>query len=205
MEWIASNRDFLNVILNAGMLLVWIVYAQVFFLRWRRGKLPVLIISATTTRDFHAECLICNMAEQACFIEAIGVCLRSNDSREEIVFLNDIRGRLTEGEETGQLDERTLQGPLKSGQMVSLGSFRELAGRTGSHTGEDFQKVDEFEVRIIAYYGAHRRPFGALRTFRRRGDDSQGIIPAQHFTHHLYSRSDTRQVSGWLKEFYGES
>ena len=38
MEWIASDSDVLNAILNAGMLLVWVVYAQLFFLSWRRGR-----------------------------------------------------------------------------------------------------------------------------------------------------------------------
>jgi hypothetical protein len=205
MEWIASHSDVLNVILNAGMLLVWVVYAQLFFLSWRRGKLPVLLISATTTRDLQGECLVCNMAEQSCFIEAVGVCLRSDGSDEQTIFLNDIRGRLKEGEETGRLDEWTLQGPLEPGQMVSLGSFRELTVRTRNRTSEGFPGVDEFEVRIIAYYGAQRRPFGAVRTFRIRGDDGESFAPGQHFTRHLYSGSDAEQVTGWLKEFYGES
>lgn len=84
--------------------------------------------------------------------------------------------------------------------MVSLGSFRELTRRTKNRISEGFPGVDELEVRIIAYYGAQRGPFGAVRTFRICGDERESFVLGHHFTRHLYSGSDAEQVTEWLKE-----
>lgn len=90
MEWIEANSETVNILLNLGMLLVWIGYAQLFFFQWLQQRRPMLVVSASSTKDLNAECLICNMAHRVCFIEVISLCMKPAGGGGIVTYLKDL-------------------------------------------------------------------------------------------------------------------
>ena len=207
VNWVSEHSDVLNVLLNGAMLLVWTAYANLFFLMWRRGRLPALLVTLTTTLEDEAEFVLCNMAEETCFLESIALCLKTRDGEGTLVFLNDLPDRSGKRRDTPEHSSPALaQQPLKNGERRSCGASRELLRKAAESCSLELENVRDVEIRAIAYYGVRRRAFGAIREFRLIADgQNPRLQPKSHFTRHLTSRREREEVDRWLGQFYRES
>ncbi|TNC60456.1 hypothetical protein FHG71_22030, partial [Rubellimicrobium roseum] len=71
LDWLSANSDAVNVVLNLAMLLVWIVYLQVFVSSYRRQRRANILISVGGGSGLDARCLVSNMSEGAIYIRSL--------------------------------------------------------------------------------------------------------------------------------------
>ena len=70
-KWIVEHHQVLSVLASLGSVVIWLVYAQLLYLGFRRQRSPRLIINRGRNKDINALCLISNMSAESVFIEYI--------------------------------------------------------------------------------------------------------------------------------------
>lgn len=173
--FISQNNQTLNMLLNALMLVVWAFYLQLLFNENRRQKRPRILINRSAGHDLLANCVITNMSAEPIYLEAVVLTLRPGGGTN-VCSLTDLETLAKEPDS----DPRTVwfQGPLSSGEYLTLGSFRNLlreANGWSPGSGEDacdISWVKAFEMTVIATYGPDNAPVGTRRTFRREVNDA---------------------------------
>src|SRR5690606_25677631 len=70
-EWMSQRQEFLNLLVNLGMLVVWIAYLQLFLANFRRQRRPNILINFGAGSGLSARCLVSNMSSEAIYIESI--------------------------------------------------------------------------------------------------------------------------------------
>lgn len=195
MEWLKTHADVLNVTANFLILLVWLFYAQLLYLNFKRQRRPRLLINrgGSKDKDKNALCLISNMSSEAIYTTHIIAALYT----EAAEFTCDVTEYEAPGE-IGQdvsLSDSTRQGPLSSGGFSHIGTFNNIIRRVanahgiemrGDHPAADTRFL-KLEIRIVAVYGSEDTPVGAYRSFRFiEGGDY--LVPESY---------DTKRLSKW--------
>ncbi|QCF25782.1 hypothetical protein [Hydrocarboniclastica marina] len=204
LDWIKNNSELLMVVANFGTLLIWLFYAQLLFLGYRRERRPrILINKGVGAADLDAPCLICNMSKEPVFVQSILVELATNDGRY-LTSATDTE----EGEQDTtktSIGRRTRQGPLESGVCLEVPSFRILLQKGADAAGVELQdglpvdpevKLEKLTVTVVAIYGPEDDPFGAERVFGLDCEDRQRVRlrPETLDTERLNSRLDKRRL-----------
>ncbi|WP_099865372.1 hypothetical protein [Pararhizobium haloflavum] len=170
MNWLNDNSQALNTLLNAGMLLIWLLYFQLLYLSFRAQKRPNLLINRSAGNDARSHCLISNMSASAVYVQAILLDM-SSGGRHWTATISDMQ-TLGSDETASQAMERTKQGPLKEGDFMDIGSFEDLVDtaigvRSSSTEGpNDISDVDTLTVTVAAVYTSKNTLIGAHRSFR---------------------------------------
>ena len=58
ISWISQNSDWLQVVLNASMVIVWLVYLQVFLSGFRRQRRSDILITLGAGAGLNARCFV---------------------------------------------------------------------------------------------------------------------------------------------------
>lgn len=74
IEWVMENQQLITLLISASTLLVWVFYAQLLLLNFRRQRKPSLIINRGAGRGLGSLCLISNMSADPMFISQLVVC-----------------------------------------------------------------------------------------------------------------------------------
>ncbi|MGO1462210.1 MAG: hypothetical protein ACTHYN_09705 [Marinobacter sp.] len=185
-DWIAEHQKVLSVLASLGSVIIWLVYAQLLYLGFRRQRSPRLIINRGRNKNINALCLISNMSAEAIFIEYIIAELKTSEgtiTMDVTDFEQEYdegdedpegkRGRSTLNQRSISVMNNTWQGPLESGGFLHIGTFSELiqrlAGDEGIRMQENVPEGDlEFTrltLRLIGIYGPENMPIGAERSF----------------------------------------
>jgi hypothetical protein len=206
-----KHADLVNIVINFSMLLVWLLYAHLLFNNYRRQRRPRLLINQGAGQRMRTRCLICNMSEEAIFVEFVLAVLRT-DRGERLLPVTDEQTD-EGGEEVAYSERGTRQGPIRSGDCRDVGSFEELY-RCASHTslegvddeqptplGRD-ERPYELEVQVVSIYGSEDLPVGAKRTFKILDyEDHLDVRPASVDTQSYLSRRDRRRMQALLQRF----
>ncbi len=207
-RWIAEHHQVLSVGASFGSLLVWLVYAQLLYLGFRRQRSPRLIINRGRNKDINALCLISNMSAESVFIEYIIAELETSDGTIAM-DVTDFEQEYNEGDEDDEqrtrpsqtqlslnATENTRQGPIEPGGFIHIGTFCELVQRLARDEGIQMagdvpQGTLEFHrltLRLIGIYGPEHMPVGAERSFDLRVSGNQfGLRPESWDTKQLAS------------------
>ena len=127
IEWIKDNQGVVSVGVSIATLLIWIIYAQLLYLGFRRQRTPRMLINRGRKKDLDALCIISNMSQEAIYVEYILAKLET--SRGTVVMdVTDFEQEFTDEDSESQesrrketpitpqeLRENTRQGPLLSG------------------------------------------------------------------------------------------
>ncbi|SDH16369.1 hypothetical protein [Pelagibacterium luteolum] len=165
-EWIANNSDVINALSSAAMLLVWLGYLQVFLHSYRRQIRPKIVINRAAGSTLDASCFVSNMSSDAIYIESVIVTLRSTSKRYTLAVTD-----LEELEDSAPADprQRTLQGPLGSGDYTSIGTFGDLIARAERAEGTSWSDPENeavlLDVTVIADHASEELLIGAQRRF----------------------------------------
>ena len=160
---LAENRQTINTVINALMLLVWTFYFQMLFNAHRRGMRPKLLINRSAGQNLDAQCVISNMSAGTVYLEAVVMCLTVGDETHEC-SLTDLSNLVKAPE--GDKRSHWFQGPLTSGEFISLGGFDKLLENCTEQHELDMSNVSEFDLLVVATYGPSEHPAGARRKFR---------------------------------------
>lgn len=198
LEWISRHSNILSVITNAGMLVVWLVYAQILLSSFLRQRKPRVIINRGRGRDLDAEIMVSNMSQEAVLILCLQAVIET-DSGSFVRTVTDVRSH-DEHDPAGKTYPVTSQGPLASGSYMRLGSFRKVAewASPGAEHGEAWRT---FGIRVIFLYGSEDHPICAYRHFALEDEDSgMRVRPLTLDTPELRSRRHRRRIERWLQE-----
>lgn len=197
LDWLKENSQVINILVNTGMLLVWIFYAQLLLSSYLRQRRPQVLINQTKGNDFDSEIMVSNMSEQSVFIEGVVAVVETS---EETFSRQVTDATVDDEDEPEQTRRATSQGPLPAGASMRLGTFRRLARwiTAGSDSIEGWGII---EIRLIFRYGSEDHPIGVWRRFRLEdGDDGCRIWPDTLLTQRSSGWRGRRQVSRWLKD-----
>lgn len=217
LDWISQHSDVLSVFTNFGTLLIWLVYAQLLYLGFRRQRRPRLIINRGKKKDINALCIISNMSAEAIFIEYIIAELKTSKGTI-IMDITDFEQEYSDEEESfdeegnrqrrtltqGNVSDNTRQGPLDSGDFMHIGSFDGLIkrlAREGSIEMDGHRPKDsdlQFEcltIRLIGVYGSEDMPVGSERSFDFIDNEHYcSLVPATWDTKRLASFRQRRKL-----------
>lgn len=215
-DWIADHQKVLSVCASLGSVIIWLVYAQLLYLGFRRQRNPRLIINRGRNKDINALCLISNMSAEAVFIEYIIAELETSEGTITM-DVTDFEQEYNEGDEDpdGQrrqssanyqslnVTDNTRQGPLQSGGFLHIGTFCELIHRLARDEGIQMQRhtpqgdleFTRLTLRLIGIYGPEDMPIGAERSFDLAySTDSLSLRPTSWDTKRLASLWQRRKL-----------
>lgn len=190
MAWLQQNATLISALASTGMMLIWVVYAWLFYQGFRRQIGSKLFIHEAGGGEPRSVCLLVNLSKEpvhvVCALAARG---------DSTVRLRDLSGddKLT-------AVQRTKQGPLDTGESMNLGAFEDICSelaRACEAPGDDRHYL--VEIRVAAMHGYRDWPIGASRGFWIDSRTSQ-VQPASFDTRQLRSRTQARTVRGWIEQ-----
>ncbi|MCQ4257827.1 hypothetical protein [Stutzerimonas stutzeri] len=215
IDWLKDNHQLLTLGISACTLLVWVFYAHLLLLNFRRQRKPSLIINRGAGRGLSSLCLISNMSAEPMFINQLVVSIETSKGPLEL-DVTDIRQSIdseTAASPDLSIGQTTHQGPLRSGEYVQVGTFQGMLEAVARRHGVELNgyrpagdwQFNALEIRAVAFYGPERHPMGVLRRFKLadQGEPDCALIPESPFTQQLLSRRDRRKVRQWLTESIG--
>ena len=201
-QWLSENSDALNVLANAGMLIVWLTYLQVFLAGYRRERRAKILVNRGGGTDLRARCLLSNMSAEPIYIQSIVARLETAEA-SALCQLTDLENL---DEDAGPSDPmRALkQGPLGAGSFIDIGTFedvvRETIGRVAPGDPEAWRRrLQAIEITVVAVYGPDELLAGAERRFECRAEgESIQLRPTSIGTSQIRSRHARRQLENML-------
>lgn len=198
LDWLSQNSEVVNTLLNAGMLLVWLLYAQLLLSSYRRQQRPQVLINQIKGYDMNSEIMVSNMSEQSIFIMRVVAVVETGEES----FVREVTDVMVDDEDDPeQIRRATSQGPLPGGGTMRLGTFRRLVRwiTTESETVDEWSVI---EIRLIFRYGSDDYPIGVWRRFQLEdaedGDVECKIRPATLVTKRVSNWRGRRKVRRWL-------
>ena len=200
LNWIANHQGPLSVMINAGMLAIWVLYAQLLLRDYRRKLRPKILINQSLGTALKSHCLICNMSEQSFYISLVIAELTTKDTTYHC-SVTDLE--VNEGDSTKNV---TIQGPVKGGDYRDIGAFNNIVQRAFEENALDEpaqQQAQHLTLYIIGIYGSENQAVGASRKFCF-GTDKQGnscLNPVHIDTNNLTGRRHQRKIRHWLEDY----
>ena len=202
LDWIEQHHETLSVLVNAGMLVVWVAYLQLFLANYKRQTQPKILINIGAGRSIDGRCLVSNMSSEAIYIESLIAILETTEGQwmcpvtdaQELADKKDLRSK-------------TVQGPLKQGEVMDVGSFRDLVQHVVQESECPVPAENEFpeglaalEIQAVADFGPEDLLVGAKRRFdlvRKDGAWALGMHTPQ--TEQIRSRGERRRIRRLLE------
>ena len=210
IEWIMNNQQLISLLISTSTLLVWVFYAQLLLLNFRRQRKPSLIINRGAGKGLGALCLISNMSAEPMFINQLVVSVDTSRGPLQLDVTDIWQSMDGDAAPDLVIHQTTHQGPLRSGEFIHIGTFQSMLRRVAELNGIeliDHRPVGDWEfrsmeIRAVAFYGPERHPIGVLRRFHLRdaAEAECRLAPETPFTRQLISRKDRREVRRWLTE-----
>ena len=203
-ELISANSDLLNLIANWAMVLIWVVYLQVFLRSFRRQTLPKIVINRAAGSSLDAACFVSNMSSDAIYVESVLVELECGEKRSATA-VTDFEP--CDGESDNPDPKlRTYQGTLPPSHYTSLGTFEYLITSVCRRTGHDVDVLKSsspilVEITILADYASENLLIGARREFRATWVDGHWKLKAETpDTHQIRSPRERRRIYSMLAD-----
>lgn len=208
MNWIASHLALISTFVSSATLFVWIFYAHLLHKSFARGERPLVLIHQAGGMGPGSSCLVVNLSRQPLHVVNVHFILRTENHRF-LLRLNEFQ-RITSSDERNWARENVMkEGPLDSGDFLSLGDFSSmLEGARSDDDGRDerqdqelAEKTEAFEIRVTAMFSAFDRPIGAIRRFAVSAEGEEiSLIPKSPLTEQLTSFRQRRRVHQWLSD-----
>ena len=223
-DWISQHQKLLSLIINFGTLLIWLVYAQLLYLGFRRQRRPRLIINRGKKKDINALCIISNMSAESVFIEYIIATLDTSQGQivmdvtdfEQQYGADDSGGNEEENRKPrrvlndSSVRENTRQGPLGSGDFLHIGTFYDLIVRMARDEGIEMENhrpkgdltLDRLTIRLVGIYGPEDMPIGAERSFTLSDNGAYcSLVPESWDTKRMASMRQRRGLRKQIQHF----
>ncbi|EPX82362.1 hypothetical protein [Salipiger mucosus] len=197
-SWMQDNTALLNALSSIAMLVIWLAYLQLFLTSFLRSNRAVVHIGMATEGHNDGRCLVSNMSADSLYILGIMVELECKGE----VYRSLVTDRIEADEPLGgDFRERTNQGPLKGGEAVDIGSFRNIGERVARNTQRDIRLDDcdwiEFTV-MVAAQQAHKI-YGGKKRYEIEGEaGSLSFRSADILTSQIRSFTERRRLRRML-------
>lgn len=206
MAWLYAHADLVTAAATVGLLAVWIAYANLFYQDYKRERMPLILIDQMSGPGTEATCTLANVSARAVYLECVLAVATLADRKLTAPVTDHEVESFDEPER--RIVARMRQGPLASGQLISVGSIRELAQhalRTDRDGAPGLDSVESLEIRVAVTMGTEDEPIGATKRFDVDFTQSgHGTArPARLGTRQLRSRRARRAVRSWITDAYG--
>lgn len=202
LAWASENANTISALASVSTLVVWIFYAHLLYRDYSSRHRPRLIIHQAPGGSANARCLLVNMSSGplnvACvtavaYVDGTAIKLQIDDYEHVASDVTD--------DQKERIATLSKQGPINSGDFLSLGTFGDLLQKFKSIGKQGSNKIEELEVRAVAFFGAQDEPIGATRRFlvEHNGTETQ-LKPTTLHTQQLHSWLQRRRVNTWLQE-----
>ncbi|WP_041523046.1 hypothetical protein [Gilvimarinus agarilyticus] len=200
LDWIAKNQGPLSVLINAGMLGIWVLYAQLLLRDYRRKLRPKILINQSLGTALQSHCLICNMSEQSFYVSLVLADLTIDDQAYRC-SVTDLE--IHEAEQTKNI---TIQGPIKGGDYRNIGAFNNIvqgALKANDLDEQMLQQAQKLTLYVIGIYGSENQAVGAKREFCFDTDHHGDIClnPTHIDTDNLTGRRHQKKIRRWLEDY----
>ncbi|MFV8571276.1 hypothetical protein ACNQ6O_08720 [Marinobacter sp. SBS5] len=209
-EWFGANAQWISPVTSIGTMMIWIFYAQLLYSSYaRQTRARILINRAVGDEGMDSPCLVCNMSSESVYVYFVMVRVETTDG-DFFVPATDC-GHASAERDHADLKTRTHQGPLESGSCMQLCSFKETLDRAAWLASAPIKdgrpttpEVDltAMEYHVVCIYGSDKRPFGAIRRFEIKRDDSDqySLVATTTDTQKRSSLRYQKQISQWLQK-----
>lgn len=198
-DWISQNVELLSLLVQFGMLAVWVIYLQVFLFSYKRQTRSKIVINRGAGVDLDARCLISNMSSDAMYIESILASVEAEQG-EWRCAVTDIESSSEHRPDDPK--KLTHQGPLASGEYMDIGSYRELLERAVDGRGrleavlKDLTGPVIAQIQVVADYASEDLLVGARRRFKLEPQEQGWLLePQDGGTKQVRSRRERRKIS----------
>jgi hypothetical protein len=189
-DWLEQHYNALSAFFNFLTLVVWTFYLQIFLTNYRRKTRPKILINRSAGHGIDAKCAVTNMSAEAVYIEAVVVSLKVVEKDGKTVDVDCSLSDLdTDASYSGDPRPLWFQGPLNSGEMIDLGTYRSLLEKalwTRISKAPEDAAVKQMTVTVAATYIADDRMIGAERIFEVKEDGERlDLVPRSFPTRQL--------------------
>ncbi len=156
--WLKENHAIISALSSFAMLGVWMLYLHLFYSSYRHQLRPKILITRGGGDTVAARCIVTNMSSEIIFVQAVFLRLSYPD-REQVYSLSEADRK---GFSPSDRRSELVQGPLRSGDFLDLGSFEELLSSVlGSGDARDeLAAADALSVVAVGCYTWHDTPRG---------------------------------------------
>ncbi len=198
MAWLIEHQRLISLLVNVGMLIVWIVYLQVFSAGFRRQRKATILITVGQDQGLDAHCLVTNMSAEPIYIHTVFATLRWPDG-EATCPVTELGGE--RWSQPSDLHLWTRQGPLASAHIRDMGTLKGIVDHvrtSASAAGGPPTQAQwlTLEIRVVALYASEDLPVAASRRFDIvQADHGPDPRPHSYTAQQIRSRRERRQIA----------
>ncbi len=198
MTWIAEHSELINLLINIGMLVVWVAYLQVFLAGYKRHRKAKILINPGGGKGLEARCLVTNMSAEPIYIHAL--LARLDGPSGTMTFPVTEPDKAEHWQAPSDLKLWTRQGPLEKGKVRDMGAmqliFDHIRSESLSVSGVRLvESARQVELQVLAVYGSEDVMVAARRRFRiERHQDAVELHPLTLAAEQVTSRRERRRI-----------
>lgn len=199
-DWVSENSGIVQAGMATVTAMVWMVYLHIIVSGLRRQRRTEILVHLGGARDLSARILVSNLGFEPIYVLEIMLSVRTAQG-ERISSVADRTEIAREQHRTPR--EATLQGPLKSGDSVDIGSVTDLLDRArhNSFDNIDIEDITEVEVTVAALTSADSRVAAATRRFLlKHNEETICLLPRNLYAKQIRSRWRRRQIEQQLRQ-----
>jgi hypothetical protein len=205
LEFVVANSQLVNTGANVAMVVIWLVYLQLFFVTYRRQRRTNIHIDRGVSKDENARCIVTNMGQEPVYLLAVVVDFGEGGDASRAVVTD--RDELVDREVAAPLD-RTNQGPLLQGEARDVGSLADLMHRAREQLEKEIDRteVEKMRVSIVAISNQGHNLVAARKTFdaEHRQNGVTIFRPERTLTRQIRSRMRRRRLLELLENRPGD-
>ncbi|SCY68961.1 hypothetical protein [Paracoccus tibetensis] len=198
-EWMSENSSLVQAAVGAVTAMVWVIYLHIIVLGFQRQRRTEILIHLGGARDLNARILVSNLGFEPIYILEIMLTVWT-DEGERMTSVADRTEIARDNLETP--GQATLQGPLKSGDVVDIGSFENLLerARAGSFDRLEPGDIRRFEITVAAITAANAGIAAATRRFSLSQDGKNLCLACEGlYARQIRGRWQRRRIERQLK------
>ncbi|MDF0599153.1 hypothetical protein P1J78_00280 [Psychromarinibacter sp. C21-152] len=200
MDWLAAHGPVVNLIVNLGMLVVWVAYLQLFLITYLRSRKPRLIINRGSGRDIGSVILVSNMSQEPVYPQNAYCTIHHADASYSATITD--REELLPTDAAERPEGVTSHGPLGRGEFMSIGTFRNILEITAAaaegcpdELDAHADRIRSVEIMVVGAFGGDDLEIAAKREYRiDTGHDPWRVIPVGPATRQISSRRERKRI-----------
>ncbi|CAM3558507.1 hypothetical protein PANO111632_21415 [Paracoccus nototheniae] len=199
-DWVSDNSGLVQAAMAAVTAMVWVVYLHILVLGMRRQRRTEILIHLGGARDLSARILVSNLGLEPLYVLEIMLTVWT-EAGQRISSVADRTEIARDQHESPR--EATLQGALKSGDHVDIGSVTDLLDRARHHSFDAIEPGDirHLEITVAAITAADSSIAAATRRFQMRGQgDDLSLRPLNLAARQIRSRRQRRKIEAQMRK-----
>lgn len=199
-EWVSDNSGLVQAGMAAITALVWMIYLHIIVSGLRRQRRTEILIHLGGARDLSTRILVSNLGFEPIYVLEIMLTVWTADGQR----MSSVADKTEIARDQHPSPrEATLQGPLKSGEHMDIGSMLDLLDRARHRSFDALEPADirEVEVTVAAITSADTHIAAAARRFVMCNDDGDmSLRPLNLYAQQIRAARRRRHIEAQLRE-----